>query len=502
MKKSDLFGILALISFSCAVSFAQNNNEIERRGSIAYHISIAADNPKIAQVNVRFTPKDSILYMAQGGGNLPDRWATFVHKLKVTDSSGETMDVEDLQDAMWKLPSGIEEEISLSYELHLDHEQHEWSGGLDGVAYSTDWGVFYTTRALLILHSDHWKNIRVDFTLPDAWKVSTPWQPLNERNTSFKVSGQASLMQSMLFAGTHRELSFKRDDFELVFALGGNEVLKEETLYKDLANGVLDYYIEIMGGLPNLPPNNPLDKAVVIINSADRTDGEVIGTNISIMLEEGGDAMAKMISRFLFAHEFFHLWNGKSMVPDDQETEWFKEGFTNYYTLKALKQVGMLDDNAFYQVLNNLFYQRYIADAGLGSIAMIQGEEKHDHWGIIYGGGLFIAMAQDAIIREASGNTRSIDDLMRDIFTTYGGTHNHYTIDDILHGVTELSGEDQSPFFKKYIQGKEPIPIENYLPKVGIKAWVQDGQLVLETASALTKLQSEMLEGVFGRIEK
>ncbi|NAS13665.1 M61 family metallopeptidase [Poritiphilus flavus] len=500
MKKSDLFGTFILIWLSCNAGLAQNN-QIETRGNIAYQISVKADNPKIAYVKADFTPKDSILYMSQGAADLPDRWATFVHKLVVTDSKGETVEVEDLQDAMWKLPSETEDEISLSYELHLDHEQQQWSGGLDGVAYSTDWGVFYTTRALLILHSDNWEDIRVDFTLPDPWKVSTPWQPLNKRKTSFKVPSQASLMQSMLFAGTHRELSFKREDFELIFALGGSEVLKEESLYKDLANGVLDYYIEIMGGLPNPPPDNPLEKAVVIINTADQTDGEVIGTNISIMLEEGGDAMSKMISRFIFAHEFFHLWNGKSIVPDDQETEWFKEGFTNYYTLKALRQVGLLDDNAFYQVLNNLFYQRYINDSGLGSISMTQGEEKHDHWGIIYGGGLFVAMAQDAVIREASGNSRSIDDLMRSIFKKYGGTHEHYTIDDVLNGLTELSGEDQSPFLKKYIRGKEPIPIEDYLPKVGIKAQVSDKQLLLETAAKATKLQSEMRLGVFGQLE-
>ena len=66
--------------------------------------------------------------------------------------------------------------------------------------------------------------------------------------------------------------------------------------------------------------------------------------------------MSTMISRFIFAHEFFHLWNGKSMVPDDQETEWFKEGFTNYYTLKALYHVGLLNDTAYFSVLNNLFY--------------------------------------------------------------------------------------------------------------------------------------------------
>ena len=47
--------------------------------------------------------------------------------------------------------------------------------GIDGVAYATDWGVFYTGRSLFILNGDEWKNITIDFIMPSEWHITTPF---------------------------------------------------------------------------------------------------------------------------------------------------------------------------------------------------------------------------------------------------------------------------------------------------------------------------------------
>ena len=268
-----------------------------------------------------------------------------------------------------------------------------------------------------------------------------------------------------------------------------------------MASGVLEYYIDLMGGLPNPSPDNVLDKSVVIINTADTTDGEVIGNNISILVQRDGDAMSKMISKFIFAHEFFHLWNAKSFTPEDEETEWFKEGFSNYYTLKALRHVGFLDDAGFLGVLDSFFYQRYTADDGVGTLSMTQGAEKHAHWGLIYGGGLFVGISQDMIIRSASGNTKSLDDLMKGLFQRYGGTHDRYTIDDLQFGLSELSGKDQSEFFKNYIMGTKPVPVAEFLQLGGLEAKVEDNHLLISKKVSTTPLEDAILQGFLGKLK-
>ena len=106
---------------------------------------------------------------------------------------------------------------------------------------------------------------------------------------------------------------------------------------------------------------------MVIINPSVETDGEAIGSNISILIDPEGDSMSQTIARFIFAHEFFHLWNGKSFSPNAEDTEWFKEGFSNYYTLKALHHIGYLNDESYLELLGGFFYQRYDSDDGVGT---------------------------------------------------------------------------------------------------------------------------------------
>lgn len=484
-----------IIFLAGLVSAAENKDQT---GNISYSITIDKDNPKLAEVKVSFVPQDDILYMSAGGDQLPKRWAAFVRNLKIADAKGNPVPVEELPDAKWKINLLQKQKVILSYEIKLDHENYEWSGGIDGVAFARDWGVFYSGRTLLIFNGESRKNINVNFTLPENWKVTTPWESLKNKANSFRVNNMTELANSLIFAGTHEEISVKRKDFELVFALGGDEIISQKADFKKLAEGVLDYYIALMGGVPNPAPDNKFKKAVVIINSSGATDGEVIGNNISILVEKGGDKTSKMFSRFIFAHEFFHLWNGKSFSPANDETEWFKEGFTNYYTLKALHHVGFLTDESFLEVLNSLFYRRYKNDDGVGKIALTRGEEKHDHWGLIYGGGMFVGIAQDLVIRKATNNRKSLDDLMKYLFKKYGGSNREYDLKEIRQKMSESSGADQTDFFNDYITGTKPLPVTGYFEIAGLDAKIENGNLILTKNENAAVLQKNILNGLFG----
>lgn len=486
--------LFILIIFSVS-SFSKN---FVSKDEISYAISIDKTNPKLAKVKVSFVPKDEILYMNPGGNQLPKRWATFVQNLKVLDEKGNSVSVEELPDAKWKMDLPQKQKVILSYEVKLDHENYKWSGGIDGVAFARDWGVFYAGRTLLIFNGESWKNINVEFKIPETWKVTTPWETVKNKANSFRVNNLAQLGNSLIFVGMHEEVSVKRNDFELIFALGGDEIVSQKAEFKNLAEGVLDYYIDLMGGVPNPAPDNKFKKAVVIVNSSDATDGEVIGNNISILVEKNGDKMSKMFSHFIFAHEFFHLWNGKSFSPANDETEWFKEGFTNYYTLKALHHVGFLTDESYLEVLNSLFYQRYKNDDGVGKISLTKGEEKHDHWGLIYGGGMFVGIAQDLMIRKVTNNRKSLNDLMKSLFKKYGGTDKSYDLKELQQKMSDLSRADQTDFFNNYIIGTNKLPITDYFEIAGLNAKIENGNLLLSKNEGATTLQKNILNGLFG----
>lgn len=470
-----------------------------KKEDISYAITFDEANPKLAKVKATFVPKDSILYMSWGASNLPKRWATFVKNTKVTDKSKQPIKIEELGDAKWKMFTKLNEEVTLSYDVYLEHENYKWRSGIDAVAYSTELGVFYTGRTLFILNGEERKNINVTFNLPQKWKVTTPWLIKDLQPNNYKIKNTTDLVTALIFAGRHKEFSLKRDAFQLVFALGSNAILRQEEEFANLAQGVLDYYIDLMGGIPNPSPNNPLYKSVVVISSSnDKTDGEAIGNNISILIEKNGDNQSKTFSRFIFAHEFFHLWNGKSFSPIADDTEWFKEGFTNYYTLKALHNVGFLNDKSYLDFLSNFFYDKYKNDEGVGKLSMTDGGAKHKHWGLVYAGGMFVGIAQDIIIRNATNNEKSIDDLMKSFFTEYGGSNNSYSLKELENKVSELSGINQTDFFNSYVKGRIKIPIDKYLTQIGLNAKVEKGKLTINNKKQLTKNQKKMLKGVFG----
>jgi predicted metalloprotease with PDZ domain len=149
-------------------------------------------------------------------------------------------------------------------------------------------------------------------------------------------------------------------------------------------------------------------------------------------------------------------------------------------------------------MLNAFFYKRYDADPGVGTLSLTQGSEKHDHWGLIYSGGLFVGISQDLIIRKATGNKHSLDDLMQLLFNDLGGTDSAYTLEDLQSSLTRLSGQEQGEFFKRYVLGSERIPIDSYLKMSGLDAEIQNDQLKVLRRADESDQETQMIRGVLG----
>ncbi|NQZ11628.1 MAG: hypothetical protein HRT35_31140, partial [Algicola sp.] len=378
----------------------------------------------------------------------------------------------------------------------------QWSGGVDGAAYARDWGVFYTGRSIFIANGEDRNNIKVAYNLPPKWHVTTPWnadlKAAEKADYHFTVNNFTELSTAIFFAGLHKEITVKRGDYELVLALGGDKLMARSDEFKKLTEGVFDYYVQLMGGSPRLPAGNKQKRTVVVLNPGSVSDGEALGNNISILLHEG-DEMSEVIARFIFAHEFFHLWNGKSFSPNSDKLEWLKEGFSNYYTLKALHHVGYLNDDSYLSLLAGFFYQKYDSDEGVGKLSMTDGEQKHDHWGLVYGGGFFVGIAQDMIIRSATGNQKSLDDLMRTLFNRYGGTDQQYAFDEIQKELSALSKIDQSGFIDTYVKGVKRLPLDKYLLMAGVNSSHDNNKLTLTKNKQMTADQQGLLLGLFGK---
>jgi predicted metalloprotease with PDZ domain len=181
---------------------------------------------------------------------------------------------------------------------------------------------------------------------------------------------------------------------------------------------------------------------------------------------------------FLYAHELFHAWNVKrlrpaDMVPyryDDAEPTpwlWVSEGVTDYYGPLALVRSGIVADTAF---------ESHMA----GDMATVQssvpialGDASLSAWigaadgtgGIYYPKGATAGLLLDILIRDASNNVHSLDDVMRALYdSTYKTRWRGFTSADFWGAVRRFAGgRSFADFDRRYITGREPMPIDSVL---------------------------------------
>jgi predicted metalloprotease with PDZ domain len=473
----------------------------ETEFSDRYSLTFDSTDTHSIHVKARLYLEDSLLYMSPYGP-MPERWPQYIKNLMVRSADGKPVHVCKMQEGTWILDgSGAGMEVELTYDLVLEHEQIEWPGGIDGVAYRRDWGIMVTGRSLFVMNGKRKKDILVRVGTPASWNVSTSWRPDNRSKKAYRAGTLVDLQESFLVAGTHKEMNIHRDGFTLKFVLGGEKVERETSRYVKVATEVLDYYIGLMGGIPKPGPGRVLKESLVIISQSEAVDGEVIGNHLSMFMNPEGTPMDQMMGWFMFAHEFYHLWNGKTLRFADTTTDWFKEGISNYYTIKALYQTGFIDEEIVGAMLNNLFYQRYLQDPGYSTLPpsrAASGFDKDNHWGLVYGGGLFAGIAMDMEIRRGTGNSASLDDLMRGFYQEYGGKGKQIRQADILARANEIGKADFTRFMDVHIQGPEPISLSPYLEYAGVSVDTSGGQLKLTHVSEKSDMEAALWEGFLG----
>ena len=181
------------------------------------------------------------------------------------------------------------------------------------------------------------------------------------------------------------------------------------------------------------------------------------------------------------AHEIVHAWNVKRLRPADlvpyrydraQPTAWLwmSEGITDYYADLALVRSGLIDEATF--LGNTLGKIDHVAnvpvialeDASLQTwLGMSDGTAD-----IYYDKGSLAGLALDILIRDASDGARSLDDVMRELWTGPTKAGRGFTPDEFWNAVTRAAGGRAfGSFEQRYIDGRVVYPWTEWLPLAG-----------------------------------
>ncbi len=189
------------------------------------------------------------------------------------------------------------------------------------------------------------------------------------------------------------------------------------------------------------------------------------------------------------AHEFFHLWNVKrirpaSMEPIDYTREditpslWFAEGVTSTYGSYILLAAGLETPKRFLERLQDQItrYESLAArleqSAEEASIAAwmerYPGYRRPSRSVSYYLKGELIGYALDLTIRQASGNRRSLDDVMRRLNLDYAQKGRFFEDTTALERLaSEAAGRDLRDFFDRMVRRADPVDWNLYLGYAG-----------------------------------
>ncbi|WPE18757.1 M61 family metallopeptidase [Candidatus Thioglobus autotrophicus] len=199
----------------------------------------------------------------------------------------------------------------------------------------------------------------------------------------------------------------------------------------------------------------------------------------------------KDYTRFLAlcSHEYFHAWWVKTIKPASffeldlsrenyTEQLWIFEGFTSYYDELSLLRTKLLTPEQYL----DLFAQTITrVQKSKGRLTQSLAQSSYDAWtkfyqqdenapnAIVsyYTKGALLAFVLDMQIRQQTGNTKSLDDVLRNAWENYQacGLENN-TIQTIVAQITDT---DFSEFFEDYLYGVKELPLQASFDYVGIE---------------------------------
>ncbi|HJQ19832.1 MAG TPA: PDZ domain-containing protein [Gemmatimonadaceae bacterium] len=185
----------------------------------------------------------------------------------------------------------------------------------------------------------------------------------------------------------------------------------------------------------------------------------------------------------LYAHEIFHAWNVKRLRPSDlwpyhydapQPTAWLwvSEGITDYYADLAEVRGGIVNDSGFYALTAGKINEvNGVPPVALEDASLNTWVHPVDGTGYIYyPKGSLAGFLLDVLVRDASDNRRSLDNVMRELYTTAYKQGRGFTPTDWWGAISRAAGgKSFDDFQQKYVDGREPYPWNDVLPLAGLR---------------------------------
>ncbi len=445
-------------------------------------------------------PTEELLVMPvwTPGSYLVREFQRHVQDFDAKDATGQSLKWEKTNKNTWRVVTNGSRDWHATYKVYANELSVRTSELNSGHAY---WN-----NANLLMYLDGFLKspATVRVIAPDVWKVATGLPGVPGQRNTFRAENFDVLYDSPFEVSNFKTLVFNVKGVPHRIVIDGEGNYDPERMRRDVQK-IVETQVELMGG------EIPYRDYTFILHLRSNAGGGLEHANstslgyprFGFLIQRGdratsaspvqGEQAQRDYRGFLslVSHEFFHLWNVKRIRPDalgpfDYTQEnyttllWVAEGITDYYADLTLRRAGLISDGEFINATARSFQQLQNTP---GRLVQSVEESSFDSWikfyrpdensintqVSYYDKGGILGLLLDLEIRKRSNGAKSLDDVLRYLYTEFYKKDRNYTPADFQKACELAAGGSLEEFFAKYVRGKDELNYNASLEAVGLR---------------------------------
>jgi predicted metalloprotease with PDZ domain len=392
-------------------------------------------------------------------------YAKNVHHFKATSPQGTPLEVRKTNKNTWKIATKGEQKICISYAYYAFQ--------LDaGGSWLCDTQVYINPINCLVYAKEKInEKCTLELIVPENYEIACGLP--KESKFKLKAENYHHLVDSPLIASaTLRHSTYQVADIPFHIWIQGDWQPDWSILLTDFEK-FTKWQIDVFGEFPEqeyhflcqiLPQKfyhgvEHRNSTVICFGPSERMNDE--------------DSYKEFLS--ICSHELFHAWNAckirpKELMPYDYSQEIYfptgfvVEGITTYYGELALVRAGVWKYQQFLIEINTILkrhfenfgrYQSSLIDASqnLWLDGYSKSNDSPSRSVSIYQKGAIVAMILDLEIRLKTQNQKSLDNVMRKLWTDFGKTGKGYSLQDYKQVCEDIAQTSLENYFANCIEG-------------------------------------------------
>jgi predicted metalloprotease with PDZ domain len=409
------------------------------------------------------------------------------------DASGNALTVRRLDKNTWRIEVSAGALTGGQAEMRIEYGSFWDDPGPFDTQLNDDHAFLNLAEVLCYVPERRGEDTLVRFAdIPQGWHIAAvlPSAPA-ESGGVYQSANYDALVDAPVEIGRFDEWSFQAGsgptERTIRVVLHGDAV--DRSALTRMLSEIANYEIRLMG-------DAPFREYTFILHVGQNYGGGGMEHANSTAISVGSYATLANVS----AHEFFHLWNVKRISPQSLEPVdythemwtpvlWFAEGVTSTYAAYTLERTGIWSHSQF---LTDLGVQITELESRPARTWQSAEESSLDTWFdkyplydrpdfsiSYYNKGQLLGVALDILIRDATDNRASLDDVLRRLNQQYAQRGRFYadnagieeTVEEIVRtanaGSANAAAGDFSGFFKRYVSGTDEMPFADLLSRAG-----------------------------------